>query len=89
MTDYLVSEEELKKYTRKYYTDDYKEKADNDTSDFLKSKQPVELLAEGEVVKSETMFAEAVIKDGNNFYAISSFLDRFDGNNIKLYIVKE
>jgi hypothetical protein len=98
--NYIVSEEELRQlitdsggaYTE-YDKDDIKEMLE----DFLKSKQPVELVASGEVETISNYDSHGWIKFSNrpgykNVARLPIDIDiakKHDGTNIQIYISKE
>ncbi len=86
--DYIISEEELKRLVS-ICNHDFKYESismDSDIKDFLQSKQPVELMAEGEVKVSykddmEVSVGDTLLKD-----TLSKYQNK--GQNIKIYIQK-
>ena len=92
MTDYIVSEEELRELTDTPCLVFDTCKKENECVecgliDFLKSKQPVELVAEGEIstVYYNKHLNEAYI-DG---VRIPDKFERYDKQPIKIYIAKD
>jgi len=73
--EYIISEEELIDYTFKVVDDDGKSLIGTLYKDFLKSKQPVELVAEGKII----------IVSGDY---INWSLNQNTEDNIKIYIQK-
>ena len=74
MKSYIVSEEELKNWLR-----------NDEIEVFLKSKQPVELVAEGEVIFDDED-DELWIGEGETW--LHGEFKNLEGQNIKLYIAK-
>ncbi len=91
MKNYIISEGELREFcTMIWYMGD-SEIIKPEVKDFLKSKQPVELVAEGEVmseISGENKYKSIEVNNpcGGHFGYIDTSID--DGKDIKIYIQK-
>jgi len=98
MTNYIVNDEELKELFWWYNNHDIT--VDDTIKDFLKSKQPVELVAEGvikydvqQVDEEEWELAGAYLECGDKKYWLNDvlpydFLIKNENTPIKIYIAK-
>ena len=84
--EYIISEEELIDYTSKVKEDNGKSLIGTLYKDFLKSKQPIELVAEIKPVNKVTKLLDIAARIDSVTKEIYYNLDI--GNNIKIYIQK-
>ena len=89
MKQYLISEEELIELKSKgyWYMDDKEAGIKNCVKDFLKSKTPVEVIAEGELFLSQEN-GITMLKDGK-FINVDEKLYKYQGKKGKLIFIKD
>ena len=90
--EYIISENELIDYTSRVIEDGSKSLIGTLYKAFLKSKQPVELMAEGEVMAnpdySPVMVGQTVIADTGMTMGLFNKFQELDNQHIKIYIQK-